>query len=258
MKYARVEVDGTTRWGTVRDGAVQLLDGSPYDGGRPDGPERPLGGVRLLAPVTPSKIFCLGRNYAAHRSEMGYQHDDAPSVFMKGPSTVIGPGENIVLPPRSMSTHVEHEAELAIVIGKPARFVSAAEATDYILGYTCANDVSARDLQRGDPQLTRGKGFDTFCPVGPWIETELDPVAGVRLRCSVNGTLRQDGSTADMTYGIPFLIEYLTGFATLYPGDLILTGSPGGTEPLHPGDQIDIEIDGIGTLTNGVVGADRP
>ena len=130
MKYARVEVDGTTRWGTVRDGAVQLLDGSPYDGGQPDGPERPLGGVRLLAPVTPSKIFCLGRNYAAHRSEMGYQHDDAPSVFMKGPSTVIGPGENIVLPPLSMSTHVEHEAELAIVIGKPARFVSAAGATD--------------------------------------------------------------------------------------------------------------------------------
>ena len=258
MRYARVENQGTTRWATLHNNQIRLLDGSPYDGGRPEGPELTLQDVRLLAPVTPSKIFCLGRNYAAHRSEMGYEHDDAPSVFMKGPSTIIGPGENIVLPPRSMSTHVEHEAELAIVIGKPARFVSAAEATDYILGYTCANDVSARDLQRGDPQLTRGKGFDTFCPVGPWIETELDPVAGVRLRCSVNGTLRQDGSTADMTYGIPFLIEYLTGFATLYPGDLILTGSPGGTEPLHPGDQIDIEIDGIGTLTNGVVGADRP
>ena len=118
--------------------------------------------------------------------------------------------------------------------------------------------MSAPATSSGDPQLTRGKGFDTFCPVGPWIETELDPMAGVRLRFSVNGTLRQDGSTADMTYGIPFLIEYLTGFATLYPGDLILTGSPGGTAPLHPGDQIDIEIDGIGTLTNGVVGADRP
>ena len=131
----------------------------------PEGPELTLQDVRLLAPVTPSKIFCVGRNYAAHRSEMGYEHDDAPSVFMKGPSTIIGPGENIVLPPLSMSTHVEHEAELAIVIGKPARFVSAAEATDYILGYTCANDVSARDLQRGDPHPTRGKGFDTFCPV---------------------------------------------------------------------------------------------
>ena len=213
--------------------------------------------VRLLAPAAPSKIFCLGRNYADHRSEMGYGHDGAPSVFMKGPSTVIGPGDNIVLPPRSMSTHVEYEAELAVIIGRTARFVSAAAAGDYILGYTCANDVSARDLQRGDPHPTRGKGFDTFCPVGPWIETELDPIAGVRLRCSVNGTLRQDASTADMTYDVPFLIEYLTGFATLHPGDLILTGSPGGTEPLHPGDRIDIDIDGIGTLTNSVVSDER-
>jgi 2-keto-4-pentenoate hydratase/2-oxohepta-3-ene-1,7-dioic acid hydratase in catechol pathway len=187
---------------------------------------------------------------------MGYTHDGSPSVFMKGPSTIIGPGDDIVLPPRSLSTHVEHEAELAIVIGKTARFVSAATAADCILGYTCANDVSARDLQRSDPHPTRGKGFDTFCPVGPWIETDLDPTAGIRLRCTVNGDLRQDASTSEMTYDIPFLIEYLTGFATLYPGDLILTGSPGGTEPLHPGDRIDIEIDGIGTLSNGVVDGD--
>jgi 2-keto-4-pentenoate hydratase/2-oxohepta-3-ene-1,7-dioic acid hydratase in catechol pathway len=140
-----------------------------------------------------------------------------------------------------------------IVIGKTARYVSSEDACDYILSYTCANDVSARDLQRGDPHPTRNKGFDTFCPVGPWMETDLDPVGGVRLRCNVNGAPRQDASTADMTYDIPFLVEYLTGFATLYPGDLTLTGSPGGTEPLHPGDQIEIEIDGIGTLTNGVV-----
>jgi 2-keto-4-pentenoate hydratase/2-oxohepta-3-ene-1,7-dioic acid hydratase in catechol pathway len=207
--------------------------------------------------VTPSKIFCLGRNFAEHRSEMGYVHDGAPSVFMKAPTTITGPGDDIVLPPRSTSTHVEHEAELAIVIGKTARFVRAEVASDYILGYTCANDVSARDLQRSDPHPTRGKGFDTFCPVGPWIETDLDPVQGIRLRCTVNGELRQDASTADMTYGIPFLIEYLTGFATLHPGDLILTGSPGGTEPLYPGDRIDIEIDGIGVLTNNVVSSDR-
>jgi 2-keto-4-pentenoate hydratase/2-oxohepta-3-ene-1,7-dioic acid hydratase in catechol pathway len=162
-----------------------------------------------------------------------------------------------VRPPPCLSTHVEHEAELAIIIGKTARFVSAAHASDYILGYTCANDVSARDLQRGDPHPTRGKGFDTFRPVGPWIDTELDPTTGIRLRCNVNGDLRQDASTAEMTYDIPFLIEYLTGFATLYPGDLILTGSPGGTDPLHHGDHIEIEIDGIGTLTNGVVNDDR-
>jgi 2-keto-4-pentenoate hydratase/2-oxohepta-3-ene-1,7-dioic acid hydratase in catechol pathway len=214
--------------------------------------------VTLLAPVMPSKIFCLGRNYADHRAQMKYEHDGSPSVFMKGPSTIIGPGQNIVLPPASVSTHVEHEAELAIVIGKPARHVSAADADDYILGYTCANDVSARDLQRADPHPTRGKGFDTFCPVGPWIDTDLDPATGIRLRCRVNGVLRQDGSTADMTYGIPFLIEYLTGFATLNPGDLVLTGSPGGTEPICAGDRVDVEIEGIGTLSNGVVSSERP
>ncbi len=263
MRYARVVVDGSPCWGIVTGdidtgASVQLIDGSPYDGGRATGTVHALEGVRLLAPVTPSKIFCLGRNYEDHRAEMGYGHDGAPSVFMKGSTTVIGPGDDIVLPPLSMSTHVEHEAELAIVIGRPARFVTAADAFDYILGYTCANDVSARDLQRGDPHPTRGKGFDTFCPVGPWIETDLDPVSGIRLRCSVNGAVRQDGSTADMTYGIPFLIEYLTGFATLLPGDLVLTGSPGGTGPLVPGDQVAVEIDGIGTLINGVVAADRP
>lgn len=258
MKYARVAVAGTPSWGIVNGDAVELVDGNPYDGTQLTGATVLLSEVRLLAPVTPSKIFCLGKNYAAHRAEMGYEHDGAPSVFMKGPTTVIGPGEDIVLPPLSMSTHVEHEAELAIVIGRPARFVKAADALNYILGYTCANDVSARDLQRGDPHPTRGKGFDTFCPVGPWIETELDPISGVQLRCKVNGTVRQDSSTSEMTYGIPFLIEYLTGFTTLMPGDLVITGSPGGTEPIHPGDQVDIEIEGIGTLTNGVVGADRP
>jgi hypothetical protein len=162
VKYARVETHGATRWAALHDNHFRLLDGSPYDGGRPQGPELAPDDVRLLAPVAPSKIFCLGRNYADHRSEMGYGHDGAPSVFMKGPSTVIGPGDNIVLPPRSMSTHVEYEAELAVIIGRTARFVSAAAAGDYILGYTCANDVSARDLQRGDPHPTRGKGLTLF------------------------------------------------------------------------------------------------
>ncbi|MGV0743072.1 fumarylacetoacetate hydrolase family protein [Mycolicibacterium sp. XJ870] len=257
MKYARVEHEGLAHWAVLRSNTFHLLDGPPYDEGRPTGTEVAAADVRLLAPVTPSKIFCVGRNYSDHRTEMGYGHDGSPSVFMKGPSTIIGPGDDIVLPPTSMSNHVEHEAELAIIIGKPARFVTAAEATDYIFGYTCANDVSARDLQRSDPQLTRGKGFDTFCPVGPWIETELSPTTGVRLRCSVNAQVRQDGSTADMTYDIPFLIEYLTGFATLEPGDLVLTGSPGGTAAIQPGDTIDIDIDGIGVLTTGVVSALR-
>lgn len=252
MRYARVSVDGTTHWGVVRGNEIQLMDGSPFDGGRETERSHALGEVRLLAPAVPSKIYCLGRNYQEHRAEMGYGHDGAPSVFMKGPTTVVGHCDDIVLPARSVSTHVEHEAELALVIGKRARFVKAADAMDYILGYTCANDVSARDIQRNDPHPTRAKGFDTFCPVGPWIETDLDPVSGVRLRCSVNGELRQDGSTADMTYQVPFLIEYLTGFATLLPGDLVLTGSPGGSAPLDPGDRVEIDIDGIGTLVNGV------
>lgn len=256
MRYVRIKSGSATGWATLSDNDVQPLDRAPYDGGHPAGPAAKFGEVCLLAPVEPSKIFCVGRNYSAHRAEMGYQDGNVPSVFLKGPSTLIGPGDNIVLPPQTMSNHVEHEAELAIVIGKTARFVKAADAMDFIFGYTCANDVSARDLQRSDPQLTRGKGFDTFCPVGPWIETELDPVSGVRLSCSVNGTVRQDASTADMTYSIAYLIEFLTGFATLCPGDLILTGSPGGTEAIRPGDEIDITIAGIGTLSTGVAGAE--
>lgn len=258
MRYVRVHHAGAPWWATLQDNTVTLLDRAPYDGAVATGVELDTTDVEFLPPVTPSKIYCLGRNYADHRSEMGYRHDGSPSVFMKGPSTIIGPGASVVLPPRSVSTHVEHEAELAVIIGKTARFVSAADAAEHILGYTCANDVSARDLQRSDPHPTRAKGFDTFCPVGPWIETDLSPTSTLRLRCTVNGVLRQDGTTAQMTYDIPFLIEYLSGFATLHPGDLILTGSPGGTEPLHPGDQIDIEIEGIGTLTNHVAAGDRP
>jgi 2-keto-4-pentenoate hydratase/2-oxohepta-3-ene-1,7-dioic acid hydratase in catechol pathway len=246
MRHARVELDGTAHWAVVEDDDSVRL---------PDGRSRPLDDVRLLAPVTPSKIFCLGRNYAAHRVEMGYGHDGSPSVFMKPPTTITAPFDDIVLPPAEISSHVEHEAELAIVIGKRARFVAAADAADHILGYTCANDVSARDLQRTDPHPTRGKGFDTFCPVGPWIETDVDPVTGIELRCAVNGELRQCASTSDMTYSIPFLIEYLSTFATLLPGDLVLTGSPGGTAPVYAGDRIDVHVDGIGTLTNHVVAA---
>lgn len=253
MRYARADVEDTARWALLEDDTLHLLSGPPYHGGWTTGERVALRDVRLLPPATPSKIFCLGRNYSDHRAEMGYTHDGSPSVFMKAPTTIIGPGDDIVLPPPTLSTHVEHEAELAFIIGRQARFVSAADAMDFIFGFTCANDVSARDLQRADPQLTRGKGFDTFCPIGPWIETNLDPVAGVRLRCSVNGEVRQDGDTADMTYDIGFVIEYLTGFATLEPGDLVLTGSPGGSARLARGDAVHITIDGIGTLTTGVV-----
>jgi 2-keto-4-pentenoate hydratase/2-oxohepta-3-ene-1,7-dioic acid hydratase in catechol pathway len=252
MRYARIAVEGRSAWALVTEDGYRELAGPPYGDNPPGGVLIARGEARMLAPVEPSKIFCLGRNYAAHRKEMGFTHDGSPSVFMKPLTTIIGPGDDIVLPPSTLSRHVEHEAELAVVIGRTARFVRAADAFDFVFGYTCANDVSARDLQASDPHPTRGKGFDTFCPVGPWINTDLDVASGVRLRCSVNGTIRQDASTADMTYDIPFLIEYLSGFSTLHPGDLILTGSPGGTEAIHDGDRIDVEIEGIGTLTNGV------
>ena len=170
---------------------------------------------------------------------------------MKGPTTIVGPLDNIVLPPRSMSTHVEHEAELAIVISKSARFVNAADAFDYILGYTCANDVSARDLQRSDPQLTRGKGFDTFCPVGPWIETDIDP-GNVTVETRLNGEVKQKGNTADMAFSVAFLIRYISEIMTLYPGDLIATGTPAGVSRMKSGDKVEVEVSGIGTLVNRV------
>ncbi len=178
MKYARVAVDGAFRWGIVRDHQVQLIAGSPYDGGQLTETLLELADARLLAPVTPSKIFCLGRNYQEHRTEMGYEHDGGPSVFMKGPTTIIGPGDDIVLPPLSLSTHVEHEAELAIVIGKPARFVSADDALDYILGYTCANDVSARDLQRATRIRLAERDSTPFAPSGRGSRPSSTPSPG--------------------------------------------------------------------------------
>lgn len=254
MKYARVSQDGGAAWGVVRDGSVHLVDTDPYQEHRETGEVVPVAGARLLAPVTPSKILCLGKNYSAHRAEMGYaEEQDIPSIFMKPPTTIIGPGVDVVLPPTRLSTRVEHEAELAVVIGRPARFVDEKDARDHVLGYTCANDVSARDLQRGDPHPTRGKGFDTFCPIGPWIETELDLEAGVAVRSRVNGEPRQDGSTNQMTFGVAYLISFISQFATLLPGDILLTGSPGGTGSMQPGDEVEIELEGVGVLRHGVV-----
>jgi 2-keto-4-pentenoate hydratase/2-oxohepta-3-ene-1,7-dioic acid hydratase in catechol pathway len=188
---------------------------------------------------------------------MGYAANQNPAIFMKPPETLIGPHGTVVLPPRSLSKQVEHEAELAVVIGRPARFVSEADALSYVFGYTCANDVSARDLQRVDTNSTRGKGFDTFCPVGPWIETELDLTPGVAVRCRVNGEPRQDGTTLDMISSVPFFISYLSQFTTLLPGDLLLTGSPGGSGSLEPGDRVEIEVGGVGVLHHRVAASAR-
>ena len=197
----------------------------------------------------PSKIVCVGRNYADHAKELGNDVPSEPILFLKPPSAVIAHGAKIVLPRQSQ--RVEHESELAIVIGKEARNVSAARWRDSVQGFTCANDVTARDLQKKDVQFTRGKSFDTFCPLGPWIETDLDPSA-LRVTARVNGAIRQDGNTKQMIFPPPVLLEFITSIMTLLPGDVILTGTPAGVGPLVSGDTVEVEIEGIGILRNVV------
>ena len=209
-----------------------------------------ISAVQLLAPVTPSKIVCVGRNYREHAAELGNKMPAEPLLFLKAPSAIIGNGDSIQLPPES--AQVEHEGELGVVIGKQAhKLAPVDDPLDYVLGYTCVNDVTARDLQRKDVQFTRAKSFDTFCPVGPWIETELDPL-GLTVTTRVNGSEKQRGRTADMAFSVPFLVRYIANIMTLFPGDLIVTGTPAGVSPLKPGDSVAVEIDGIGILQNSV------
>ncbi len=205
--------------------------------------------VKLLAPILPSKIICVGRNYAEHAREHGAEVPEYPILFTKPPSALIGPEDAIVLPPQSQQ--VEHEAELAIVIGKRGRWISEEQASHHIFGYTIANDVTARDLQERDGQWTRAKGFDTFCPLGPWIETEID-VTDVLISCRVNGDLRQMASSREMIFPISHLIAYISSVMTLEPSDVILTGTPAGVGPLKESDTVEITIDGLGTLKNSV------
>ncbi|RNL65174.1 FAA hydrolase family protein [Nocardioides marmoriginsengisoli] len=212
--------------------------------------EYPLSEVRLLSPVIPrSKVIGIGRNYAAHAAELGHDLPSEPLMFMKPNTSVIGPDDPIFYP--SQSNEVHYEGELAVVISRPCRDVPAATFRDVVQGYTVANDVTARDLQRSDGQFTRAKGFDSFCPLGPWIETELD-VSDLAVKTYVNGELKQDGRTADMIFGVPELIEYVSSVMTLLPGDVILTGTPEGVGPVQPDDEIEIFIQGIGNLTNKV------
>jgi 2-keto-4-pentenoate hydratase/2-oxohepta-3-ene-1,7-dioic acid hydratase in catechol pathway len=213
----------------------------------------PWRSVTLLAPVIPTKVVGVGRNYEDHAAEFNGEVPDEPIVFMKPATSVIGPDAHVVHP--TISNEVHHEAELAVVISRPARHVKAEDASRYIFGYTAANDVTARDLQRKDGQWTRAKGFDTFCPLGPAIETELDPLERLAVVCRVNGEVRQAGFTSDMVFGVGEIIEYITAFSTLLPGDVVLTGTPSGVGKVEPGDLMEVEIDGIGTLSNPVVAA---
>lgn len=209
----------------------------------------PLEDVQLLAPVRPSKIIAIGRNYAAHAEEHGAEVPEIPLAFFKPPSAVIGPGEAIHIPPQTQQ--MEHEAELAVVIGKGGRWIAMDEADAHILGYTIANDVTARDLQRSDRLWTRAKGFDTFAPLGPWIETDFDPTDAI-ITCRVNDAIRQMASTRDMVFSVKKLVAFISSIMTLYPGDVILTGTPEGVGQLKKGDVVEIDIEGIGNLTNPV------
>ena len=206
--------------------------------------------MKLLEPIRPSKIVCVGRNYREHAAELGNKMPDEPLLFLKAPSAIIYSGDEIVLP--AASQQVEHEGELGVVIGREARKLKEDEdPLDYVLGYTCVNDVTARDLQRKDVQFTRGKSFDTFCPVGPAIVDGLDPL-NLTVVTRVNGVVKQNGRTADMAFSVPFLIRYIANVMTLYPGDLIATGTPAGVSKMNAGDVVEVEIDGIGVLRNTI------
>ncbi len=237
--------------GAVEEDAdvVRPLRGTFFEDPVPTGEEIPLDDVRLLAPVLPSKVVAVGRNYAAHAAEFGGEVPEEPLVFLKPSTSVSGPGDPIPLP--AISRRVDYEGELAVVIGRIARYVLAEDAYLHILGYTCGNDVTLRDLQEKDGQWARAKGFDGSCPLGPWIETGLDPT-DVRIETRVNGESRQFATTADMVFGVATLLEFVTSFMTLLPGDVLMTGTPEGVGPLQPGDRVEVEIDGIGVLANPV------
>jgi len=251
MKLVRYCFAQETGYGAVLEGRVHRLTAGLWPPQQPGEAVAPLDQVELLAPCQPSKILAVGRNYAAHAAEHDAPVPEEPLLFLKPPSSVIGVGVAIVYPGH-LSRRVDHEAELAVVIGRRARSVPRDEALAYVLGYTCANDVTARDLQRRDGQWARAKGFDTFCPLGPWIETDLD-IRDLSIGCRVNGELRQQGRTRDMIFAVPDLIAYASAVMTLERGDVLLTGTPAGVGPLQPGDRVSVEIEGIGLLWNEVV-----
>jgi 2-keto-4-pentenoate hydratase/2-oxohepta-3-ene-1,7-dioic acid hydratase in catechol pathway len=256
MRIVRYSLDGEVSHGVLHgegdDAQVERLPGGPYEDLRADGTRHALGDLRLLAPVVPSKVVAIGRNYAEHAAELGNAVPDVPIVFLKPSTSVIGPGDAIEYP--AQTTEVHFEAELAVVIGRRCKAVPAERAAEVVLGYTCGNDVSARDLQKSDKQWGRAKGFDTFCPLGPWIETALD-AADVAVRCRVGGVLKQDGRTSQMIHSTEQLIAHVSAAMTLLPGDVLLTGTPAGVGPLEVGDEVEVEVEGVGVLRNPVTAA---
>jgi 2-keto-4-pentenoate hydratase/2-oxohepta-3-ene-1,7-dioic acid hydratase in catechol pathway len=262
MRIARFSVNGDVRYGVVDSDeaaaggelAVAEIAGHPFGPSEDDvkltGSQHKLSDVRLLAPVLPSKVVAIGRNYVEHARETGSELPSEPLIFLKPSTAVIGP-DDIIIRPAKLSERVDFEGELAIVFGRLCRDVPIERVPEVIFGYTCANDVTARDLQASDGQWTRAKGFDTFCPLGPWIETGLDP-ADVQLTTTVNGSVKQDARTSLLVHDIPTLVSYVTAVMTMLPGDVLLTGTPAGIGPLVAGDSVSVSIEGIGTLTNRV------
>jgi 2-keto-4-pentenoate hydratase/2-oxohepta-3-ene-1,7-dioic acid hydratase in catechol pathway len=259
VRIARFTTGGDPAYGVVEGDpggeVVAVVEGDPlYRPIQFTGERHKLSDVRLLAPVIPrSKVIGVGRNYAEHAAEMGGEAPEQPLLFLKPNTSVIGPGDPIVYP--AQSTEVHYEGELAVVIGRICRDVPAERAPEVIFGYTVGNDVTARDLQRSDNQWARAKGFDSFCPLGPWLVTDLD-VTDLAVTTTLNGELKQAGRTAQMVHSIPTLISYITAAMTLLPGDVILTGTPAGVGPMRPGDGVAVTVEGIGTLTNQVVARD--
>lgn len=237
------------QFGWVNNDRIGKLVGSPFGEFQRLEATLALDSVVLLAPVLPGKIICVGRNYSEHIKEQKAEVPTTPLLFLKPPSSVIGPSQTILLPPQSQQ--VDHEAELVVVIGKRGRWIQPNEASSHIYGYTIGNDVTARDLQRRDGQWTRSKGFDTFCPLGPWIDTEFDPTDTI-ITCHVNDVLRQMASTRDMIFNITQIIAFSSSIMTLEVGDVIMTGTPAGISPLNPGDVVEAAIDGLGKLRNSV------
>jgi 2-keto-4-pentenoate hydratase/2-oxohepta-3-ene-1,7-dioic acid hydratase in catechol pathway len=250
-RYVRFAHDDGPRYGVLDGAEVAVIAPHPFAAHRLTGDRVPVEGLKLLAPVIPSKIVCVGKSYRDHAAELGSEVPDEPLFFLKPSSTVVGPGEPIRLP-TDLSDDVQHEAELAVVVGALLQRVSPEQARAGILGFTAANDVTARDLQRRESQWFRAKGFDSFCPLGPAIATDLDP-ADVRVRCLVDGEVRQDGTTADLVWDVATLVSQISHVTTLLPSDVVLTGTPAGVGPLSAGQRVRVEIDGVGALENPVV-----
>lgn len=255
MRYCRFETNAGYQYGTIEGDRIVCLMPPPEEDLRctlaTAFSPLPLGNARLLAPVVPGKIVCVGRNYRAHAAELGNEVPQEPLLFLKPPSAIIANGAAIVYP--AISERVDYEGELGIVIGKPcSRLSQGAEVREYIRGYTIVNDVTARDLQKKDSHFTRAKGFDTFCPVGPVVSDEIDPFGGVDLTTRLNGELKQQGNTRDFIFSIDVMLRYITAVMTLYPGDLIATGTPAGVSPMKPGDVVEVSIAGLGSLRNPV------